>query len=105
MTTQYIIPLTPQPQTFNISLLGTVYVITISWNRPASCWVMDMFTAQNVLIIGGIPLVTGCNLLEQFAYLFPVPFAFYCQSQLDQYSIPTYTDLGITNQFLFVTDP
>lgn len=75
--------------------------ITIKWNPPAACWVADLADVNGTLIVGGIPLVTGANLLEQFNYL-GFKGQFIAQTDHDPDAVPTYADLGSTGHFYFV---
>ena len=67
----YNIPLTPEPQSFGITLAGTEYRLTIRWfDAPEGGWTLDIQKPDNAEpIILSIPLVAGCDLLEQYDYL------------------------------------
>lgn len=66
----YEIPLTPEPQRFSISIGATTYNLRFCWNEnDIGGWFMDIADDNENPILMGIPLVTGSNLLEQFAYL------------------------------------
>lgn len=86
------IPLTPDNQKFSITLAGTDYQISILWR--GEFWVMDLMDKSGSLIISGIPLVTGADLLAQYSYL-ALGFSLYvlCDDPTSVY--PTKTDLGI----------
>lgn len=104
--TTYEIPLTPQPQSFNIVLAGITYGMVLKWNNDPACndWVLDIYDSSGDLIIGGIPLVTGVNLLEQYDYL-NFGGALEVQTDHDTYAIPTFTNLGIDSHLYFITTP
>ena len=116
MTTAYAVPLqqdtssgTAQglPQTFQITLSGTVYILTVRYrNDPAGMggWVLDIADASSNDIVTGIPLVTGANLLEQYAYLGFVG-GLYVQTGSDPDAVPTFDNLGGDGQLYYVTDP
>ncbi|EOE6687928.1 hypothetical protein ACKR4U_005494, partial [Klebsiella pneumoniae] len=61
------IPLSPNSQSFNITLAGVDYQMRVVWRGV--CWFLDLMDSAGNLIIGGIPLITGADLLEQYAYL------------------------------------
>jgi hypothetical protein len=67
----YTIPLTPEPQSFGIVLGGKEYRLTVRWlEAQEGGWHLDIQEPDNAApIIMGMPLVAGCDLLEQFAYL------------------------------------
>lgn len=104
MATAYNIPLTPQPQTFQISLGGVQYRITLQWrDADLGGWFLDIADTSGNAIVSGIPLVTGCDLLAQYAYLgFPGQL-WVISNGGDPSPVPTFTDLGVSNSLLFVT--
>jgi hypothetical protein len=106
MSTQYQIPLIAAPQQLIISLGGTQYTLTVKWNPDpnANCWVIDIGDANNNLIIGGIAMVTGCDLLGQFAYL-NFGGKLIASTTYDTASPPTFTNLGDGAYLYFVTTP
>lgn len=66
----YMIPLEPEPQSFSIALNGVEYRLTVRWfEAPAGGWLLDMATVDDEPVLSGIPLVAGCDLLEQYEYL------------------------------------
>ena len=69
--TDYIIPLTPDPQSFSIVLAGREYRLTVRWFAvDEGGWVLDIAEPDNAApILAGLPLVTGCDLFEQYGYL------------------------------------
>ncbi|MER1496687.1 hypothetical protein KC928_16470 [Enterobacter cloacae] len=95
------IPLTSDNQTFSITLAGTDYQIRILWR--GSFWVIDLMDSGGALIIGGIPLVTGADLLAQYSYL-NLGFSLYvvCDDPASEY--PTETDLGIKSHLYAETE-
>ncbi|EHZ8806233.1 hypothetical protein SP047_004302 [Salmonella enterica] len=86
------IPLSPDNQTFSITLAGTNYQMRITWR--GNFWCLDLMDRSGSLIIGGMPLVTGADLLAQYGYL-NLGFSLYvvCDEPANDY--PTKTDLGI----------
>ena len=94
--TVYEIPLTPEPQTFSISIAGTVYKLAFTWNRFGGFWVLDIANAQGASLLGGLPLLPGRDLLDQFAYL-ALGFQLFCLTDHDPDAAPTYTNLGLTS--------
>lgn len=69
------IPLSGVPQRFPITLSGVTYVMTFQfrvfgpWNSGQGTWHLDIADDNGLPLATGIPLVTGANLLQQFAYL------------------------------------
>ena len=67
--TAYEIPLSPEPQTFEIALADKSYQLTITWNDVMACWVLDLASETREPIVTGIPVITGLDLLAQYGYL------------------------------------
>ena len=103
MTTYSEIPLIPAPQTFTARLQGVVYNLRVTWCVPSQTWVLDISDIDDAPIILGIPLVTGADLLEQYAYLGIGGQLFVvCDAGPD--AVPTYHDLGVLSHLVYVTD-
>jgi len=95
----------PQGQQFTITLSGVTYTLTLQYrNISAGGWVLDIGDSNNNPIIQGIPLVTGANLLAQYAYL-GFTGALWVQTQDDPDAVPTFENLGIDGQVYYVTNP
>jgi len=105
MSTPYKVPLTPgKPQRITVSLAGTLYELTVKWCAPASCWILDIATSTGEPVVSGIPLITGVNLLAQYAYL-GIGGALVAQTDSDAGAVPTFDNLGDTGNLYFVTTP
>ena len=53
-----------------ISWQNVAYTLYFKWNRPAQCWVLDIWdNATTTPLLNGLALVTGCDVLGQFGYL------------------------------------
>lgn len=67
----YTVPLSPEPQSFGITLAGKEYRLTVRWFEAVEGgWTLDVQQPENDLpYIMGLPIVTGCDLLEQYAYM------------------------------------
>ena len=104
MSTVYKIPLTPVPQDFGIVLASVSYNCRLQWNTVALCWVLDIYDQNDNLLVGGIPLITGADLLAQYSYL---DFGGQLIAQTDGTPdvVPSFTDLGASGNVYFVTSP
>lgn len=101
MSSTFEIPLTAAPQTFNVSLVGVQYQFTLQWRDATNGgWVLDIADASSNPIVSGIPLVTGVNLLAQYAYL-RLNFELWVQTDAAD-APPTYTNLGTTSHLYAV---
>ncbi|WP_436286583.1 phage baseplate plug family protein [Robbsia andropogonis] len=103
MTTYSEIPLSSKPQTLTVSLGGTTYQLTVKWNAVSSCWVLDIADSTGAGIVSGIPMITGADLLGQYAYL-GISGALYCQTDNDPSAVPTFSNLGTTGHLYLATD-
>jgi hypothetical protein len=97
----YTIPLIPQNQEFDISLNGVTYHLRVKWNSFSAAWILYIEDSQRNPILSGLPLVTGCDLLEQFEYL-GFGGAMVVQSTTDPDLVPNYASLGSTGNLFFI---
>ncbi len=74
----------------------------LTWCNPAQCWIFDMLNDDGTPILTGIPLVTGSDLLEQFAYL-KLGAQLFAQTDNDPQAVPTFDNLGQTGRFYLVS--
>lgn len=98
----YEVPLTAASQTFRISLAGVTYQLTVIWRDAANAgWVLDIADDNGAAIVQGIPLVTGADLLEQYAYL---NFGGQLQVQTDHDvdAVPLFDNLGSSSHLYFI---
>jgi hypothetical protein len=100
-STPYLVPLIPQNQEFDISLAGVTYHLRIKWNSFSQAWVLYIEDSQRNPILSGIPLVTGCDLLEQYGYE-EIGGAMVVQSTNDPNLVPNFDTLGSTGNLFFV---
>lgn len=100
--TIYEVPLSPKPQNFTIALGVTTYQMRVWWNNATNGgWTLDIADASGVPIVQGIPLVTGANLLRQYAYLGLNQGILSVQTDFDIDAVPTFTNLGQTSHLYF----
>jgi hypothetical protein len=101
----YEIPLTQENQQFNITLNGIQYQLRLTWREDddlVSNWVLDIYSSSAVPILTGIPLVTGVDLLGQYAYL-ALGFSLYVANDGNALlATPTYANIGLTCHLLYV---
>lgn len=101
MNTPYEIPLSPNAQTFGILLGGAAYNLTVKWNAQNSAWTLDIADNSSNPLVCGIPLITGADLLAQYAYL-GISGSLVCQTDNNPDAVPTYDNLGTTGHLYFV---
>lgn len=101
--TVFLVPLIPNFQTFSTILAGVQYIMTVKWVAPSNCWVLDIDDSDGNPILRGVPLVTGCDLLEQYKYLnFGGELRVQTSSTPD--AVPTFTNLGTEGNLFFIPD-
>lgn len=99
----YEIPLSPSPQSFSITLGGTEYLLTVKYqNADMGGWVLDIADSSGLPIVNGIPLVTGCDLLEQYRH-FGFIGELRVQTSNDPDSVPTWANLGEQSHLYWIT--
>ncbi|AMM17512.1 hypothetical protein AX768_25265 [Burkholderia sp. PAMC 28687] len=98
------IPLSGVPESFLIALSGVQYKLTLQWrDAPQGGWVLDIADSLANKIVSGIPLTTGADLLEQYAYL-GIGGELWVQTDGDPAEVPTFENLGSTSHLYFITD-
>lgn len=100
------IPVVPgTPQQFRITFGGVERLVTLKWNSYSESWVADFADASGVNFLTGVPLVTGADLFEQFAYLDlgGQLVARGSETGHDDDAVPTFDDLGTTAHLYFAT--
>lgn len=101
MATLYEIPLTATPQQLMVPLSGVTYQLTIVYrNCAGGGWFMDIADINLVPLICGIPLVTGANLLEQYAYM-GIIGEMYVSTDGDNAAVPTFDNLGTDSHLYY----
>lgn len=83
-------------------LNGVSYDLTLKWNEFGQRWVMDIALTSGGMLVSGIPLVVGQDLIEQFTYL-EIGGMLVVQSDYDVLAAPTFDNLGTLSHMYFVT--
>lgn len=96
------VPLISTPQQFSVFLNGVSYDLTLKWNEFGQRWVMDIALTSGGMLVSGIPLVVGQDLIEQFTY-FEIGGMLVVQSDYDVLAAPTFDNLGTLSHMYFVT--
>lgn len=104
MFSYYEIPLSPNAQRFTIDLQQVTYNMMVVWNAAMNCWVLDIADLNNSPLLQGLPIVTGIDLLTQFAHL-GIGGALVAMTDSDLDKVPTYANLGDSGHLYFVTGP
>lgn len=110
MATHVEIPTSPgEPFSEQILILDFTYTLRFAWNTRANCWVVEFWDAgNNRRILCGVPLVTGADLLEQFAHLALAAHAIMTVMTigpaLSPDTVPSFTNLGI-DAHVYLTTP
>lgn len=98
------IPLRGVSERFGLSLPdGVALSAAVTWrNRGGAGWVLDLATSDGVALVSGVPLVTGCDLLQQFQHL-GIPGALLVLSDgADPGAEPTFDNLGTDARLYYV---
>jgi hypothetical protein len=101
---QFLIPLTNTPQSFDIELGSQNYTLVVRWNdADEGGWVMDVLAqdSQNAIACN-IPFITGADMLEGLEYL-GIPGQLIAYTNGDQWAVPTIDNLGSNSNLYFFT--
>ncbi len=99
----FVIPLTNQPQQFQITLAGTQYYFTNKWNDMGQYWCLDIEDVNNNPIVSNVPLITGADCLSGLDYLNFDGSLYVVTSGANPDEVPTYENLGVDSTLYFVT--
>lgn len=100
----YLIPLTNDPQTFSIDLANTTYTLTVKWNpAPDAGWILDIADSVQNPIACGLPFVTGADILSGLSYL-GIQGALIAFTTGKPDAVPTFDNLGTDSNLYFQTD-
>jgi hypothetical protein len=102
-STAFEIPLSATPQTLTVSLSATIYNLAVRWSDIDQVWLLDIYDQNDVLIVGGINLVTGEDLLAPYRYLGFVG-SLIVQTDTDTLATPTFANLGTLSHLYYLPD-
>jgi len=91
-------------QKLGITLNGVQYQLVVRWNDTAQAWHADLLDVNGNPILMNLPLVTGADLLGQYAYL-GIGGKLIVQTTNSVWAVPTFANLGDTGNLYFVTTP
>lgn len=107
MTTYLEIPLTAnENQRLQVTLNGATYTMVARWNGVSKCWILDIYDAAGTApILRGVPLITGADLLAQYAYLElgGMLIALTIAVGHPPEEVPTFENMGIDGYLYYVT--
>ena len=92
----YEIAVSPQPQTFLVQFPnGVRYQFRIIYQfTPDDCCLLDISDVAGNPILCGVPLITGADLLAQYAYL-GFGCSLYVTTDGDTFAVPKFYNLGL----------
>ena len=98
------IPLTNIPQRFAIDLAGKSYIVLCRYNTEMQSWLISMVDGDTEAdIFDSLPLVTGTDLLAQYAYL-EIPGSLIVYTDGNEFAPPTETNLGQECNLYYVVE-
>lgn len=101
----FLIPFRGIPETFEISLAGKLYYLTVKWNdSDEGGWTIDLSDANtDTVLAANLPLITGANVLAGLNYLgFDGEMVIFTDG--DETAVPTFDNLGVESNLYFQTD-
>lgn len=97
----YLIPTSPAQQIFDIDLQNKTYTFRLLYNKFMETWTFDLYDENKNPLVMGAPLVTGVNLLDQYAYLgIKGQVVIYTEGDRDR--LPSIDGLGVDTNIFFV---
>lgn len=103
MTTAYEVPLTTGAQRLSIKLDDVEYQMRLRFVSPGGYWGLDIYDSSGSLLVGGLALVTGTDLLGQHRHL-GFTGALIVQTDHDADAVPDYSTLGVTGRLYYLPD-
>lgn len=99
------LPVVPsQHQRFRHDLGGITYNFRLLFNDAISpAWYLDIGDEDQNILVAGIPLVTGVDLLAQYRYL-GFPGSLIVTTDRGAGEVPTFDGLGVTSHLYFIPD-
>ena len=89
-------------QRFSHAVEGVTYQFSLIWRGTG--WILDIYEKNTGnLVIGGIPLVTGADLMEQHEWM-DLGFSLLVICDIPGQDYPTEYDLGTTSHLYLVTE-
>lgn len=101
----FLIPLRGIAESFEISLAGKAYLLTVKWNDGfEGGWVFDLADATtDEVLVACIPFTTGTDLLSGLGYL-GIEGELIVYTDGDETAVPTISNLGTESNLYFLTD-
>ena len=104
MKTAYEIPLQPSnPTFFAIALDEIGYNFRMTYCTQSECWILDIADSAFTLILAGVPLVSGDDLLAQYRYL-GFPGGLIVTTDRGSGEVPGFDDFGSVAHLFYVSD-
>lgn len=99
------IPLAPsKPVDLHTTLDGVAYNLRLTFNiAQGGCWILDIGDAVGNMIVVGIPLVSGSDLLAQYRHL-GFTGSLVVTTDRGAGEVPGFADLGRTAHLFYIPD-
>lgn len=106
MATQtFEIPLSPNPQSFTMQFPnGVTYTLRLIYQFNDNCWLLDISDQSGNPLVCGIEVVTGADLLAQYAYL-GFGCSLFATTDGGTLAPPNFYNLGTTGHLRLSTPP
>lgn len=91
------LPLAGSPEEFETEINNVTYHLRFTWNAESSRWALDLSLPDGTALIRNLALVTGENLLAQYAHL-GLGFALYLDVDGSFEAEAGFGDLGTQAQ-------
>lgn len=93
-----------QAQVLDVSLGEVGYKLRLTYDTAQEgSWILDIGDANGAMLVAGLPLVTGVDLLAQYRYL-GFGGGLVVTADRGAGEVPTFEGLGVTSHLFFVPD-
>jgi hypothetical protein len=98
------IPTSPFPQQFTTQFPnGNTYILRLVFQfNEDQCWILNISDVNDNPLVSGIPLITGADLLAQYAYL-GFGCSMFATTDGNPAAPPTFFNLGTTGHLRIST--
>lgn len=98
------IPLVNTPQKFAIDLNGRSFIMECVWNPEMLSWLISMYDGDTEeCIFATMPLVTGVDLLAQYAHL-GIDGSLIVYTDGDEHATPSEANLGVESNLYYLVE-
>lgn len=106
MSNLYLLPIVEELYNYKyeIALDGTAYIIHFQYNSRKDGWFVSLYDYSDNLLIAGIKVKLGSDLLEQFRYIEGLPSGILAVSNFADYEEAKLSNFGSKVSLAYIGD-